>query len=64
MYFLSFNNKIMDDHKKFPEQVAPDKNTDRAFVKVSSDGSPQVPGEERKEKDNIKEKPVSPPPRK
>ena len=54
----------MDEHKKFPEQAAPDKNTDRAFIKVSRDGSPQVPGEENKEKERQKEKPASPPPRK
>jgi hypothetical protein len=54
----------MADHKKFPEQTAPDKNTDRAFVKVNKDGSPQIPGRENETKERIKEKPVSRPSRK
>ena len=54
----------MEEHQKFPEQVAPDKNTDRAFIKVSRDGSPQVPGEEKKQEEKVQAKPVSPPPRK
>jgi hypothetical protein len=51
----------MEDHKKFPEQSAPDKNTDRAFVRVSRDGSPEIPGDEKKQKEREKDKPVSPP---
>jgi hypothetical protein len=54
----------MDDHKKFPEQTAPDKNTDKAFVKVNRDGSPLMPGKEDKTEERIKEKPASQPPRK
>ena len=54
----------MDDRKKFPEQHAPDKNTDKAFVKVARDGSPVIPGKELKPEDREKEKPSSQPPRK
>ena len=54
----------MDDQKKFPEQQAPDKNTDRAFVKVNRDGSPLIPGKENESKEKTKEKPAAPPPRK
>jgi len=62
--FLIINKKVMEENKRFPEQKAPDKNTDRAFVKVSRDGSPQMPGTEEKQKKQEKEKPASPPPRK
>ena len=54
----------MEEKQKFPEQTAPDKNTDRAFVKVSKDGSPEIPGAEEHDKEKGKEKPVSQPPRK
>ncbi len=42
----------MEKDKKFPQQDAPLKNTDNAFVKVTHDGSPQVPNikETREEK--------------
>lgn len=33
----------MDDNKKFPEQEAPEKNTDNAYVQVGEDGSPVMP---------------------
>ena len=33
----------MEDNRKFPEQEAPAKNTDNAFIKVGEDGSPVVP---------------------
>jgi len=32
----------MDDNK-YPEQQAPEKNTDNAFVQVGEDGSPVIP---------------------
>ena len=54
----------MNDPKKFPEQNAPDKNTDKAFVKVARDGSPLIPGKEPKTEEQPKEKPASQPPRK
>ena len=38
----------MDDNKTFPEQKAPEKNTDDAFVKVGEDGSPVIPSNEEK----------------
>lgn len=34
----------MDRNEKFPQQQAPEKNTDDAFVKVGSDGQPVMPG--------------------
>lgn len=33
----------MDNDKKFPEQEAPAKNTDDAFVQVDENGSPVIP---------------------
>jgi hypothetical protein len=33
----------MDNENKFPEQEAPEKNTDNAFVRVGEDGSPVMP---------------------
>ena len=33
----------MENDKKFPEQQAPEKNTDNAFVQVGEDGSPVMP---------------------
>jgi hypothetical protein len=33
----------MEDNKTFPEQEAPTKNTDNAFIQVGKDGSPVVP---------------------
>ena len=54
----------MDDKKRFPEQTAPDKNTDKAFVKVSRDGSPLIPGRENAPKDKAKDKPASLQPKK
>lgn len=37
-----------ENEKKFPEQNAPLKNTDDAFVQVSKDGSPVMPNGDRK----------------
>jgi hypothetical protein len=54
----------MEEHKKFPEQSAPDKNTDRAFVKVSRDGSPEIPGDEKKQKERENDKRASSPSKK
>lgn len=45
----------MQTDKKFPEQDAPHKNTDDAFVKVGEDGSPVVPEEESQEQVDTKE---------
>jgi hypothetical protein len=36
----------MDNDNKFPEQEAPAKNTDNAFVQVGEDGSPVIPSTE------------------
>ena len=33
----------MEKNNKFPEQQAPEKNTDNAFVKVGEDGAPVIP---------------------
>ncbi len=40
----------MTDNKKFPEQDAPEKNTDNAFVQVGEDGSPVIPNDDEKAK--------------
>lgn len=37
----------MNNDNKFPEQEAPEKNTDNAFVKVGKDGAPQIPGDNK-----------------
>jgi hypothetical protein len=34
-------------NKNFVEQQAPEKNTDNAYVKVGTDGQPELPREER-----------------
>lgn len=44
----------MDNDKKFPEQEAPAKNTDDAFVQVDEKGSPVIPSDADK-KNNIEE---------
>jgi len=47
----------MDNENKFPEQEAPEKNTDKAFVQVGEDGSPVIPNvtdEKAGAKDNEK----------
>ena len=41
--FKEIMETIMDKDKKFPEQEAPGKNTDNAFVQVGEDGSPVIP---------------------
>ena len=41
----------MDNDKKFPEQEAPEKNTDNAFVQVGEDGSPVIPSTDDKKTD-------------
>jgi len=52
----------MDKKETFPEQEAPVKNTDRAFVKVADDGSPLLHEDEqapsgKEEKNNEKPAP-------
>ena len=41
----------MENDNKFPEQQAPEKNTDNAFVQVGKDGEPVVPPGEGKKTD-------------
>lgn len=41
----------MDNDNKFPEQEAPQKNTDNAFVQVGEDGSPVIPSTKDKKTD-------------
>jgi len=54
----------MDTHdEKFPQQKAPEKNTDHAFVQVGSDGHPVIPetaSDEKQSKADEKE-PVTKP---
>lgn len=45
----------MNNDNKFPEQEAPQKNTDDAFVQVGKDGSPVVPKGDEKKTDVNKE---------
>lgn len=45
----------MDNDKKFPEQEAPAKNTDDAFVQVDENGSPMIPSAGDKGTDIIEE---------
>ncbi len=45
----------MENDNKFPEQKAPEKNTDNAFVQVGEDGSPVLPSENDKKTDIEKE---------
>jgi hypothetical protein len=42
MLFYDYVEKQMEK-KKLKEQHAPEKNTDRAFVKVNRDGTPAMP---------------------
>jgi len=56
------NKKYMDKKDLFPEQEAPVKNTDRAYVKVADDGSPQLHEDERapsNEADQPEEEPAT-----
>ncbi len=53
-FLINHINLYMNDPKeKLREQEAPEKNTDNAFVQVSSDGSPEMP--EAKEQDEAEE---------
>lgn len=45
----------MDNDKKFPEQEAPSKNTDNAYVQVGADGQPHLPETEDGKTDIDKE---------
>ena len=46
----------MNDNEKFPEQEAPEKNTDNAFVQVGADGSPVIPDTDKSKDDPNKDK--------
>lgn len=45
----------MENDNKFPEQTAPEKNTDNAFVQVGKDGEPVMPTTDQKKTDIEKE---------
>ena len=47
----------MNDDNKFPEQQAPEKNTDKAFVQVGKDGEPVMPSENDESSVEKKEEP-------
>jgi hypothetical protein len=55
---LIMEQKKDKNNDRFQEQEAPLKNTDKAFVQVSRDGSPHMPqsGEENRESDMKPEK--------
>jgi hypothetical protein len=44
----------MEREKEFVEQAAPEKNTDKAFVRVGEDGHPVIPeeGSRKNEQEN------------
>ena len=52
----------MEEQKKFPEQDAPYKNTDRAYVQVKKDGSPLVPDEQAPDEEREQDRTASPKP--
>ena len=41
--------------ERFPEQEAPSKNTDNAFVQVGEDGKPSIPDGNEKEEQRAEE---------
>jgi hypothetical protein len=43
----------MNEDNKFPEQQAPEKNTDNAFVQVGKDGTPVIPSPNDEKKTDI-----------
>lgn len=45
----------MQNDNKFPEQQAPEKNTDNAFVQVGKDGAPDIPAKDEKKTGKEKE---------
>jgi hypothetical protein len=45
----------MNNDNKFPEQEAPEKNTDKAFVQVGKDGAPHMPDTDDKKGDSKQE---------
>ncbi len=49
----------MDNENKFPEQEAPQKNTDNAFVQVGEDGSPVIPPTKDKKTHNEEDTPAT-----
>jgi hypothetical protein len=47
------NNIYMNkEHEQFDAQEAPEKNTDSAYVKVGTDGKPEMPVTEKKGQDS------------
>ena len=56
-YFRTTKLDTMDsDKEKFPQQGAPEKNTDHAFVQVGRDGHPVIPETTKEEKEAGKTK--------
>ncbi len=49
----------MNNDNKFPEQEAPEKNTDNAFVQVGEDGSPVIPSTKEKKTDIEEDDPAA-----
>lgn len=45
----------MENENIFPEQQAPEKNTDDVFVEVSESGKPEIPSSEIKKSETKKE---------
>ena len=45
----------MEKNNKFPEQEAPEKNTDNALVQVGEDGTPVIPHTDENKTDIKKE---------
>lgn len=54
-FYSSYHKKVMENDQTFPEQKAPEKNTDNAFVQVGEDGKPVNPAGSEKKTDIEKE---------
>jgi hypothetical protein len=54
-FILSSKILFMENDTKFPEQQAPEKNTDNAFVQVGKDGESVTPSTEEKKTDIAKD---------
>ena len=55
IFIPSVPKPYMENENKFPEQEAPEKNTDKAFVQVGKDGEPVIPSTDETKTDIEKE---------
>lgn len=54
-YKTILNHFMERNTERFPEQEAPRKNTDKAFVQVGEDGKPSIPDGNEKEEQGAEE---------